>query len=215
MAELHEEVLSAQTSAVFGCLGTQVSLNAFYLAGGTAAALQLGHRLSLDLDLFSERRWSWDSASQALSACGNVTVDIQEPGTFVGSVSGVRVSLFHYPHVLIEEPVPTRFGIPLAPLADIGCMKLVAVAQRGSKKDFVDIYQLGAAGYTVRDLMRLLERKMPAVSYNPTHIIKSLAYSDDAEQEPDPIMLMPYDWSAVREYCARQAEALLSEIIDS
>lgn len=214
MVELHEEVLSSETSAVFGCLGAQESLNAFYLAGGTAAALQLGHRLSLDLDLFSERRWSWDSASQALSACGKVTVDIQEPGTFVGSVSGVRVSLFHYPHVLIEEPVPTHFGIPLAPLADIGCMKLVAVAQRGSKKDFVDIYHLGAAGYTVRDLIRLLEHKMPGVSYNPTHIIKSLAYFDDAEQEPDPIMLVPYDWSAVREYCARQAEALLSEIID-
>lgn len=214
MVELHEEVLSAETSAAFGCLGTQQSLNAFYLAGGTAAALQLGHRLSLDLDLFSERRWSWESASQALSACGKVTVDIQEPGTFVGSVSEVRVSLFHYPHVLIEEPVPTRFGIPLASLADIGCMKLVAVAQRGSKKDFVDLCHLGAAGYTVRDLMRLLDRKMPGVSFNPLHIIKSLAYFDDADAEPDPIMLVPYEWPAVREYCARQADALLAEIID-
>jgi len=214
VVELHEEVLSPETSSVFGCLATQASLSAFYLAGGTAAALQLGHRLSLDLDLFSERRWSWDSVSQALSACGKVTVDIQEPGTFVGSVSEVRVSLFHYPHVLIEEPVPTRFGIPLASLADIGCMKLVAVAQRGSKKDFVDIYHLGAAGYTVRDLMRLLDRKMPGVAFNPLHIIKSLAYFDDADAEPDPIMLVPYDWPAVREYCARQADALLAEIID-
>jgi hypothetical protein len=188
-------------------------LRALYLAGGTGAALQLGHRLSADLDLFTERPWSWDRVAPTLSACGPVVVDRQEEGTFVGSVGGVRVSLFRYPYALLEEPISTRFGIPLARLLDVGCMKLVAVSQRGSRKDFVDLYELSRAGISVREILAALPVKMPAVALNPVHVLRSLAYFDDAEAEPDPIMLVPYDWSVVRGYCLRQADALLDEIV--
>jgi hypothetical protein len=210
---LHEEVLTPRTAGVFECLGHQPDLRLFYLAGGTGAALQLGHRLSADLDLFSERPWSWERLSASLSACGRVDVDRQEDGTFVGTVDGVRVSLFRYPYALLEEPVSSRFGIPVAGLIDIGCMKLVAVSQRGSRKDFVDLYELGRAGFGVREILAALPAKMPAVALNPVHVLRSLAYFEDAEAEPDPIMLVPYDWAAVREYCLRQADALLDEII--
>ncbi len=213
MSALHEEALSPETGAVFACLGRQPGLGAFYLAGGTGAALQLGHRLSLDLDLFSERRWAWERVAPALSACGLVEVDRQEEGTFVGSVGGVRVSLFHYPYVLLDEPLPTRFGVPVAGLLDIGCMKIVAVSQRGSRKDFVDIYELGRAGIGVREILAALARKMPSVELNRVHVLRSLAFFEDAETEPDPIMLVDYDWNAVREYCLRQADALLDEIV--
>jgi hypothetical protein len=198
---------------IFECLGGQTSMSAFYLAGGTAVALHLGHRISEDLDLFTERPWSFETIAPALAVCGPVVVDRQESGTFVGSVGGVRVSLFHYPYVVIEEPVPTRFGLPVADLADLGCMKLVAVAQRGSRKDFVDLYYLGAAGYSIRELLALLPRKMPGVEFNPVHILRSLAYFEDAEAEPNPVMLVPYDWAKVREYCIAEAGALLEEIL--
>ena len=212
MTELHEEVLSPQTTRVFECLGHSPTLRGLYLAGGTGLALQLGHRLSADLDLFTERPWAWELLSPGLSACGPVMIDRQEQGTFVGAVSGVRVSVFHYPYVLLEEPVATRFRIPVASLLDIGCMKLVAVAQRGSKKDFIDIHQLGQAGISVRELLRALNRKMPGVEHNPVHVLRSLAYFEDAEAEPDPIMLVGYDWGVVREYCLAQATGLLDEI---
>lgn len=213
MNGLHEEALSPATRSVFECLGAQPSLGIFYLAGGTGAALQLGHRLSEDLDLFTERPWSWQSAMPALRACGPVIADRQEKGTFVGSVDGVRVSLFHYPSVLLEEVVETRYGLPVASLLDIGCMKLIAAAQRGTRKDFIDLYYLGAAGYTVRELLASLPRKMPPAEINPVHILRSLAYFGDAEADPNPVMLVEYDWCAVREYCLRQADALLDEII--
>lgn len=213
MSALHEEVLTPETAAVFARLGRQAEMGAFYLAGGTGAALQLGHRLSADLDLFSERRWSWERVAPALSACGPVEVDRQEDGTFVGSVDGVRVSLFHYPYVLLDEPIPTRFGIPTASLLDIACMKLVAVAQRGARKDFVDLYELGRAGISVREILTALDRKMPSVELNRIHVLRSLAFFEDAEAEPEPIMLAGYDWPAVREYCLRQADALLDEIL--
>ena len=213
MSELHEEVLAERTRTVFECLGGQSSVSAFYLAGGTAVALHLGHRISEDLNLFTERPWSFETIAPTLAACGPVVVDRQESGTFVGSVGGTRVSLFHYPYVVIEEPVPTEFGLPVASLTDLGCMKLVAVAQRGSRKDFVDLYYLGAAGYTIRELLALLPRKMPGVEFNPVHILRSLAYFEDAEAEPDPVMLVPYDWVKVREYCIAEAGALLEEIL--
>jgi hypothetical protein len=213
VSELHEEVLAERTRTMFECLGRQTSMSTFYLAGGTAVALHLGHRISEDLDLFTERPWSFETIAPALAVCGPVVVDRQEAGTFVGSVGGVRVSLFHYPYVVIEEPVPTRFGLPVAGLTDLGCMKLVAVAQRGSRKDFVDLYHLGAAGYSIRELLALLSRKMPGVEFNPVHILRSLAYFEDAEAEPDPVMLVPYEWATVREYCIAEAGALLEEIL--
>jgi hypothetical protein len=213
MTDLHEEVLSAETGRVFQRLGELRELASFYLAGGTAVALQLGHRLSLDLDLFSERPWSWERIAPALASVGEVAVDRQEEGTFVGAVGGVRVSLFHYPYVLLEQPPATRFTIPLAGLTDIGCMKLVAVAQRGSRKDFIDLYSLGQNGLRVRELLRALERKVPGVEWNPVHILRSLAYFEDAESEPDPVMLVPYDWREVRRYCLDEAQALLDEVL--
>jgi hypothetical protein len=210
---LHDEVLSPATAAVFERLGHQPDLAAFYLAGGTGAALQLGHRRSADLDLFCERPWKWERLAPALAACGAVEIDRQEAGTFVGAVDGVRVSLFHYPYVLLEEPIATRFGLPVAGLLDIGCMKLVAVSQRGSRKDFVDLYELGRAGVGIREILTALGAKMPAIGLNPVHVLRSLAYFEDAEAEPEPMMLVQYEWSIVREYCLRQADALLEEIV--
>ena len=215
MTDLHEEVLSTATSRVFGRLGELPEFSSFYLAGGTAAALQLGHRLSLDLDLFTERPWSWERIAPALSSVGDVIVDRQEEGAFVGSVAGVRVSLFHYPYVMLAEPVATRFGVPLASLTDIGCMKLVAIAQRGSRKDFIDLYFLGREGLTVRDIVRALSRKTPGVEWNPVHILRALAYFEDAEAEPPPVMLVPYEWADVRHYCLEQSRALLAEVLEA
>jgi hypothetical protein len=115
--------------------------------------------------------------------------------------------------VLLAEPVATRFGVPLAGLLDIACMKLAAISQRGSRKDFIDLYELGRAGIGVREILAALALKMPAVGLNSVHVLRSLAFFQDAEAEPDPIMLVPYVWSSVREYSLRQADALLDEIL--
>ena len=124
------------------------------------------------------------------------------------------MSLFHYPYVLLDEPLVGHSGLPIASLRDIGCMKLVAIAQRGSRKDFIDLYYLAEAGFTVRGLLADLSRKMPGVRQNPVHILRSLAYFEDAEAEPDPVMLVPYAWTDVRRYCLAEAEQLLAEVLE-
>jgi hypothetical protein len=209
---IHEDVLDAAAIEVFARLGEQRELASFYLAGGTGVALQLGHRRSIDLDLFTERPWSFDRIRPALSLAGRIVVDRAEPGTLVGTVGGVRVSLFHYEAPLLEEPISTRFGIPVASLIDLACMKLIAVSQRGSRKDFVDLYYLGDHGIAVRDIVMALARKYPSTEYNPVHLLRSLAYFEDAEAEPDPVMLVPYSWERVRRYALDQSQELLDGI---
>jgi len=208
----HEEVLGAAAIEVFERMGEQRELALFYLAGGTGVALQLGHRRSIDLDLFTERPWSFDRVRPALSVVGQTVVDRAEPGTFIGTVGGVRVSLFYYEAPLLAEPIPTRFGIPVASLIDLACMKLIAVSQRGSRKDFVDLYYLGDHGIAVRDIVKALARKYPSTEYNPVHLLRSLAYFEDAEAEPDPVMLVPYSWDRVRRYALEQSQELLDGI---
>lgn len=209
---VHTEVLDPHAIEVLEHLGEQPELRQFYLAGGTAAALQIGHRKSIDFGLFTERPWSFDRVRPALAAAGDLVVDRAEPGTLVGTVGGVRTSLFHYVAPLLEEPLATPFGIPLASLLDIGCMKLIAVSQRGSRKDFIDLYYLGEQGISVAEIAAALGRKFPGTSYNPVHVARSLAYFEDAEAEPEPIMLASYSWQRVRRYALDHSQALLDRI---
>jgi hypothetical protein len=190
-------------------LGQLKALTGFYLAGGTALALQLGHRKSVDLDLFREEEWSVEVATTALAELGGVEVERVEQGTLWARVEGVRVSLFHYPYRLVGELVSSPWGLPLASLLDIACMKLVAVSQRGSRKDFVDLYLLARAGVAPKDALVALAEKTAGITFNPVHIARSLAYFVDAEAEPDPAMLSPYDWPEIRRFFLSEARDIL------
>jgi hypothetical protein len=209
MIELHTEVLDSRTEDVLAKLGSAHELASFYLAGGTGLALQLGHRRSNDLDLFSERPWRWETTQPGLASAGRVGIDRQEAGTFVGKVDGVRVSLFHYPYVLLEPTLETRFQVPVAGLLDIACMKVVAVVQRGGKKDFIDLYHLSRAGFTVEEVLAALSRKVPGSTYSRVAVAKGLAYFDDADEEPEPEMLVPSDWTKIKRFWVDEAAALL------
>jgi hypothetical protein len=198
----------AMDRLLFG-LGGLKALSGFYLAGGTALALQLGHRTSVDLDLFRREEWSVEVATNALAGLGGVEVELVDSGTLWARVDDIRVSLFHYPYRLVGELVPAPWGVPLASLLDIACMKLVAVSQRGSRKDFVDLYFLARSGIAPRDALVALAQKAVGVTFNPVHIARSLAYFEDAEAEPDPAMLSPYDWPEIRRFFLSEARDIL------
>jgi Nucleotidyl transferase AbiEii toxin, Type IV TA system len=215
MTALHEEVLDGSTADLLSRVGAGQAFRDFYLAGGTGLALQLGHRISLDLDLFSERPWSAAFLLDAMRALGPTVIDLESEGTLVGSIGGVRVSFFYYPHPLLEPLLQTPAGAPLAGLLDIACMKLIAISQRGSRKDFVDLYFLGLAGVDLRQALDALSRKMPGVEHNRVHLARSLAYFADAEGEPEPRMLVPFRWSSARDYCLARSRDLLQEILEA
>jgi hypothetical protein len=118
----------------------------FYLGGGTALAIHLGHRRSVDFDWFTQEHITDPlRLAQDLNDQGIVFVTRSiERGTLHGSVSGVQVSFLEYRYPLLQPLVAwPMFGCTLASPEDLACMKLSALAQRGAKKDFIDIYALG------------------------------------------------------------------------
>ena len=196
---LHKEVLSPAQAAILPALGAFASERGFYLAGGTAVALYLGHRRSDDFDWFAASKLDDPMvlAAQARSA-GLALEDAQPaPGTLHAIIDGVPVSFFQYPYPNIAEPVPWRdYSVALASLDDLACMKLGAVAQRGSRKDLIDIEALATHHRPIGEMLELYKRKYS--TSDVAHVLIALTYFDDAEEEPMPAMVRQTSWQEVK-----------------
>jgi hypothetical protein len=197
---LHPEVLSTVQKRVLGQLGPILKRWQFYLAGGTALAIHCGHRRSLDLDWFTAARLldplrlAQDLRDENVPFITGRT----ERGTLHGTVSGVRVSLLEYRYPLLQPLIFwPQFGACIASLEDLACMKLAALAQRGSKKDFVDIYALSLQHQPLQKLLRLYRRKYAIADV--AHVLYGLAYFHDADKERMPKMLWNTDWRTIKQ----------------
>lgn len=170
----------------------------FYLAGGTALALQLGHRYSLDFDFFTETTFENEFLKNTLQhETGKFTIIQEQKGTSEVFCQGLRIAFYHYPYPLLENTIQFE-NIRLAVPADIIPMKLSAISCRGSRKDFIDLYFLKDK-CDLTDLSGF-ERKFADSEYNLYHVIKSVAYFDDAREEPMPRMIAACDWNEVEKY---------------
>ena len=143
---MHPEVLPPIQQACLRQLGPAAEMLGFYMAGGTAVAIQLGHRQSIDFDWMSVEFPV--EAVELADAFQKKGVDLQATSlarrTFHGTSAGVRVSFLEFRPRLIAPLIEWQeFGCRLASLDDLAAMKLLAVAQRGTKKDFIDVYALG------------------------------------------------------------------------
>jgi len=171
----------------------------FYLAGGTAVALHLGHRRSVDLDWFTPSAIA-DPLQQAgrMRKEGLALTDIEtQQGTLHARVDGVRVSLIEYLYPLLKESEPLgATGARVAALEDLSAMKLAAVTQRGTRRDFVDVHALCARFRPLRDLLDLYRGKYGVT--DATHVLYGLSYFDDAESEQMPDLLAPADWAVIK-----------------
>ncbi len=175
------------------------SLSQANLVGGTALALYYGHRISVDLDLFSADRLDLYTAQldiEQLAISQNLEWEwnLIEETTLSGSVGGVKIDVIRYRYPLIGE-ITVAGGIRLISIKDIAAMKLSACAQRGSKKDFYDIYEL-LQHYELAQLLGFFTLKYPKT--DTAHIVRSLLYFDDAEIEAEPISLRDCTWSGVK-----------------
>ncbi|MEW5954591.1 MAG: nucleotidyl transferase AbiEii/AbiGii toxin family protein [Bacillota bacterium] len=185
-----------------------------YLAGGTALALILGHRKSIDFDWFSPVDFDLEQLYQSLSHLGRIRIAETRQGTFHGFVDGIRVTWLHYPNPLLEpliavEDIP---GFHIASLKDIALMKWAAISSRGARKDFIDLYSICRNGCDLEELVPLLTYKYPGVDINLYHMIKSLSYFDDAEREVMPLMLQDISWQSAKEYFLAGQKRLLNKI---
>lgn len=199
----HLEILPPRQQRVLAEVGPVLSRHGFHLAGGTAVALHLGHRRSVDLDWFTAEglpdplRLAQELREEGLAfVTGQVA-----PGTLHGSVHGVRLSLLEHRYPLLAALRPMRGGIRIAARADLAAMKLAAVAQRGAKKDFVDVYALGGRSCSLREMLRWYQEKYGVQDL--AHVLYSLAYFDDADRERMPPLLWNVTWPTIKETIRR------------
>ena len=165
------------------------------LVGGTSLALQIGHRISVDLDLFGNLNADEIAISSALSVYDHTTQLRKTQNIYVYLINGVKVDLVNYPYPWLNELV-VKDNLKLAAIKDIAAMKLAAVTGRGSKKDFVDIYFL-LKQMTLIDILEAYDQKYQDGSRFMA--LKSLIYFEDAEEEEMPLMMKPLTWQEVKE----------------
>jgi len=182
-------------------------LKSFYLAGGTGLALRLGHRRSVDLDFFHGENINEDSVLQKLQHLEGFALAAKEPGTIYASIRKTKVSLITYAYPILF-PFQAFLGVDVADSRDIGCMKISAITSRGTKRDFVDLYLLSQE-YGLKQLLEWFTRKFSQTNYSVPHILKSLSYFEEAEQDPMPHMLISLSWEEVKQFFAREAPRLI------
>lgn len=191
---MHEETLSENTRIVLEKVVPVVA--PFYLAGGTALALELGHRISVDFDFFCKDTFSVPLLIEKLNIIGNLKIDDQSENTFNGILNGVKISFLYYPYPLLFETKEYK-GVALADERDIAAMKIQAISGRGNKKDFVDLFVL-LKKYSIQELLGFFHKKYEKFNYNQLHILKSLSYFYSADENPEPAYIHPIAWTEIK-----------------
>lgn len=166
----------------------------FNLVGGTALALQLGHRFSVDIDMFGNSEIEEYEFIDELSNFGTVQILKKSKNIIIFSIDGIKVDFVNYKYPLIEK-INTIDNIRLVSDKDIAAMKLNAIAGRGSRKDFIDLYFL-LQKYTMQQMIKFYNQKY--IDGSEFMVIKSLNYFDDAEKEELPIMFKNIDWQTIK-----------------
>jgi hypothetical protein len=193
---LHREALGRSQRSLLTRLAPLARQHGFYLAGGTALALQLGHRRSVDFDWFREDPIDdpLRLAAELRTPRFRLETERVERGTLHGRAGGIRVSFLEYRYPLLRPPLEVE-GLRLAALEDIAAMKLAAVAQRGSKKDFIDVFALGRR-FGLDDMLASYRKKYGVEDVG--HVLVSLAYFDDADRERTPMLLQRQSWPGIK-----------------
>lgn len=183
--ELLELLKKIMSSSIF---------NGFNLVGGTSLALQIGHRFSVDIDMFGIAEIDEFEFVDELSNFGKVIVIKKSKNVLILSVNGIKVDFVNYKYPLIEE-ITIVENIRLASDKDIAAMKLNAIAGRGSRKDFIDLHFL-LQKYSLKEMIYFYNNKYADGS--EFMVLKGLTYFEDAESEEIPILFQKLDWNEIK-----------------
>ncbi len=209
MSGLHWEALEPEARGVFATVSRALAGGDYYLAGGTALALREGHRISVDLDIFTHAIPDAEKVLDRLRRhIPELSVTSVSAGTLYVEVMGVQVSVIEYRYPLLGATAPSDgIGLDLAGRDDIAAMKLSAIANRGSRKDFVDLWVLLSRHRSLREYLELFEEKFEVRDIG--HVVRSLVHFDDAERDPPLRLLVDIDWEEVRAGFRRRVAELV------
>jgi len=184
----------------------------WYLAGGTALSLQAGHRVSVDLDFFIPKA---DFAAGKLINHFPSTqwrTTILREGTVYGTLYNAKVSFIAYPFFQHRQAYHSYGAVKVLDKQDVAVMKIIAISQRGTKRDFVDLYWFAQYQEPLFDILLRVGTQYPHVQHNYYHIIKSLVYFEDAEDDPMPKLFFRATWPTIKTYFRKQVPLLLKQL---
>ena len=192
---LHTETVARSTLELLKMLESESVMSNFNLAEGPSLALYLGHRISVDLDLFTPESFDAGKLEIFLRDKYGFRTDFMEKNTLKGTIDGVKIDCITHSYGYLEKPY-TESDIRLYSMEDIVAMKLSAIADNGSRlKDFIDIAFLSTR-FPFNLMLRLYERKFPGS--NLIRPFKAITYFEDIDFEEDIVMLNgKYDWKLI------------------
>lgn len=209
LTDVHWETVTPFMRQLLGYIGAQPFSRRFYLAGGTALALRLGHRRSIDLDFFSLQddvltatRHEILRALEPFSARAVEDVD----GNLLLELPELHIAFLSYGYDLLE-PLDQIEGVDVASITDVALMKLDAIIGRGSRKDFYDLYWI-AQHVPIASLLDLSRSKYPYARDFQLMAVESLVLFENADRDVQPDLLIDVPWSDVREFFLSYARDL-------
>jgi hypothetical protein len=185
----------------------------FYLAGGSAVAFHLGHRRSIDLDLFSREPAVDLEAVRAslVAALPEAEILAATGATLKLRVAGVLVDLVRYPYATLAPPGPGPGGFSVAGLRDLAAMKLAAIARRGIRRDFWDLHAIVTHGVDLDDALRAYREKFDRAEGDVYHVLRALTYFADADKDPVlPEGLTEEAWQGIQAFFRAAASRLIA-----
>lgn len=189
---LHFDVIPEPVRDALSRLVASPALEGFALAGGTSLALRFGHRVSVGLDFFT--RDAFDPGSLRGSLPLEATEVARTEGSLTLDAGGTKLDFLRHDYPLLG-PVESLDGVRLMSVRDVSAMKLYAIANRGSKKDFYDLVTL-LDRLPLAELLEAFEEKYE--NSDRFVVLRSLAWFEDAEAEPDPVSLTGVKWTDVK-----------------
>ncbi len=212
----HFEILPSKTKKAFNYLSKEKWLekSRWYLAGGTALAVQVGNRKSYDLDFFTADK-DFDEKKLLTRFIENSDwkSEVEEKNTIYGELLGAKISFIAYPFFIpAREKIPYGSISVLHPI-DIAVMKITAISQRGKKRAFFDLYWCARNLEPLEQIIRRLKKQYPSVAHDYHHILKSLVYFEDAENDPEPEINFKADWKEVKKFFIKEIPRITVELI--
>ncbi|MBI3069773.1 MAG: nucleotidyl transferase AbiEii/AbiGii toxin family protein [Candidatus Levybacteria bacterium] len=203
---MHQEILLPQTRKLLSQINSQSLPRGFFLAGGTAVALHLGHRRSADLDFFTPTEFVETQWAEKLKKDFGFKLLKRDWQTLIGYVGKVKISLFSYGYKKIASP---KFynQVPVASLPDLAAIKLDTIIGRGTKRDLIDIYFL-AQKFTLKKLLAFYQKKYDNLEEREIMIKKALVFFDDADKDEEPDMIVSLDWAKTKKWFTDEVKSL-------
>lgn len=213
----HYETLPRKTKKALDFLSKRKWLkkSKWYLAGGTALALQVGNRKSLDLDFFTvKKNFNGKQIIAQFNDNKDWITEVERKNTIYGELFGAKVSFIAYPFFIPKQKMSQYGEIKVMNPVDIAVMKITAVSQRGRKRDFFDLYWCAHHIEPLENIIKRLPEQYPSVAHDYHHILKSLVYFKDAESDPEPEIYFKANWSTVKFFFVKEIPIIANKVMN-